>query len=60
MISQGLKNTFKQTYWQTHKIIMQFGSKEHFGSIISDSKISKHKKMLLKEYGNLENFYRNI
>lgn len=47
----------KSTYWQEHKIIE--AEPEYFNRVILDQEQSKQKN-IIKRYGTLENYYKNI
>ena len=57
-MNNGLKQEIRNTYWLTHKIIMDVENLRTYYPI-KDVNISKQKN-LLRRYGTLENFYKNV
>ena len=57
-MNNGLKQEIRNTYWLNHKIIMDVENLRTYYPI-KDVNISKQKN-LLRRYGTLENFYKNV
>ena len=57
-MNNGLKQEIRNTYWLTHKIIMDVENLRTYYPI-KDVTVSKQKN-LLRRYGTLENFYKNV